>query len=73
MKPVIIPEEKLAAYIKYCQQKNNSQDKAQCYCPACNSIVDEGPLFPYFYDEENNDVYFASLCPKCGEVLICKE
>jgi predicted RNA-binding Zn-ribbon protein involved in translation (DUF1610 family) len=30
-------------------------------------------LTPYYYDEEENDVYFASLCPECGELIITKE
>lgn len=72
---IILPEDKMAKYIKYCQdkQKNQGNIPTMCGCPNCNKIVKEGPLFPYFYDEENNDVYFASLCPECGGLMISKE
>ena len=62
----IIPEDKMKTYLNYC--KNNSVTVA---C-SCGEIVDV-TITPYYYDEEENDVYFASLCPKCGELIIIKE
>lgn len=74
MAQIILPEEKMARYIKYCQEEqNNKGTHTMCCCPNCNKIVEEGPQYPYYYDEENNDVYFASLCPKCGGLMISKE
>ncbi len=74
MAQIILPEEKMARYIKYCQEEqNNKGAHTMCCCPNCNKIVEEGPQYPYYYDEENNDVYFASLCPKCGGLMISKE
>ena len=66
MKNVIIPEEKLKSYLKWCEGKTSS-----VFCD-CGKTV-EVPLTPYFYDEENNDVYFAALCPECGDLIIIKE
>jgi hypothetical protein len=66
MKEVIIPEEKMKRYLKYCQGETSI---VAC---TCGKVV-EITMSPYFYDEENNDVYFASLCPECGELLISKE
>lgn len=73
MAKVIIPEEKMARYIQWCQKKNNETERPACCCPECGKIVSEGPLFPYFYDDENNDVYFASVCPECGALMISGE
>lgn len=61
-----IPKEKMKQYMKWCQGVTSS-----VICD-CGKIV-EVKLTPYFYDEEENDVYFASLCPKCGELIITKE
>ena len=66
MKNVIIPEEKMKVYLKWCKR-----EKSSVFC-SCGKIV-KVELSPYFYDEENNDVYFASLCPECGELIITKE
>ena len=69
---IIIPEDKMATYIKYAQKKNNSE-RPLVYCPHCDKIVKEGPIFPYYYDNENNDVYFASICHECNKLMIGKE
>lgn len=66
IKQVVIPEDKMKRYLKWCQGK-----KSTVVCD-CGKIV-EVKLTPYFYNEEENDVYFASLCPKCGELIITKE
>ena len=63
---IIIPEEKIKSYLKY------SKDKTISVICSCGKIV-EVPFVPYYYDEENNDVYFTSLCPECGELIITKE
>ena len=62
----IIPEDKMAKYIEWCKAA-----KSTVFCD-CGEIV-EVTLTPYFYDEENNDVYFASICPKYGKLIITKE
>ncbi len=66
MKEVVVPKEKMKRYMKWCQGKTST---VAC---DCGHIV-EVKLTPYYYDEENNDVYFASLCPKCEELIITKE
>ena len=66
IKQVVIPEDKMKRYLKWCQGK-----KSTVVCD-CGKIV-EVKLTPYFYNEEENDVYFVSLCPKCGELIITKE
>jgi hypothetical protein len=66
MKQVVIPTEKMKQYMKWCQYKTST---VAC---DCGKIV-EVKLIPYYYDEEENDVYFASLCPECGELIITKE
>jgi len=63
----VIPKEKMKQYMKWCQNETST-----AVCSYCGKIV-EVKLTPYFYDEEENDVYFASLCPKCGEIIITKE
>jgi len=63
----IIPEEKMKECIKYCTQHG----KSTVIC-SCGSIVDV-EYFPYYYDKENNDVHFASVCPICGALIITKE
>lgn len=62
----IIPEKKMRDYLEHFQGKTS-----QTYCD-CNRLVDV-ELHPYYYDEENNDVYFASICPYCKTLLIFKE
>lgn len=62
----IIPEEKMKSYMEYC--KDNT---ATIMCD-CGEIVNV-TLSPYFYDEDEKDVYFAALCPKCGELMVIKE
>lgn len=62
----VIPEDKMKQYLQWCKNKTSN-----VVCD-CGNIV-EVNITPYFYDEKNNDVYFASLCPKCGELLITKE
>lgn len=69
MANIIIPKEKMARYIKYCQDEKPQM----CVCPDCNKVVNITHEFPYYYDNENNDVYFASICPECGSMLISKE
>lgn len=69
MKQVIIPEDKLSSYIKYCDESTN---KASVICKKCKQVV-EVKLHPYFYDEDEYDVYFAGVCPVCGELFIMKE
>lgn len=68
MKRIIIPEEKMTHYIKYC----NTKKESTVFCDICKKIV-EIKQYPYFYDAEENDVYFASVCPECGEFIITKE
>lgn len=63
----VIPEDKLRRYIAFA----SLEKKTSILCD-CGEVV-ECQIFPYAYDEENNDVYFASICPKCGELLITKE
>lgn len=67
MSTSIIPEEKMKEYIKYCAQHG----KCTVIC-SCSSIVDV-EYFPYYYDEENNDIHFASVCPVCGALIVTKE
>lgn len=67
MANVIIPPKKMAEYIKWLE--NNEECTTIC---SCGSVVIV-KIFPYYYDEENNDVYFASVCPRCGELILTKE
>lgn len=62
----ILPEEKMKAYLKYLKGKKSSS-----LCD-CGKVV-EIERSPYYYDEQENDVYFASICPNCGELIITKE
>ena len=64
---IIIPEDKLKCYLKWCEENTSL---VQC---DCNSMPVTVKLYPYYYDEENNDVYFASICPNCGKLIITKE
>lgn len=64
---VVIPEDKMRQYLEWCKGKTST-----ILCSGCGKVV-EVTLTPYYYDEENNDVYFASLCPECGELIITKE
>ena len=66
IKQVVIPEDKMKRYIEYCKCKTST-----VICD-CGNIV-EVSLTPYFYDNKQNDMYFASICPKCGELIIIKE
>ena len=63
----ILPPEKMERYLNYCNGKRSST-----FCDHCEKIVNI-TITPYFYDEEENDVYFASLCPVCGGLIITKE
>jgi hypothetical protein len=69
MKRIIIPEEKMPHYIKYC---NSKEKESTVFCDICKKIVGI-KQYPNFYDAEENDVYFASVCPECGEFIITKE
>ena len=69
MKLVILPEEKMQSYLKYCKEKSY---KSSVICDKCQKIV-EVEETPYYYDKDENDVYFASLCPNCGKLIITKE
>lgn len=63
----VIPEDKMRRYLNYCKDK-----KVNVLCDCCNKAV-EVSITPYFYDKQENDVYFASLCPECGDLLVIKE
>lgn len=67
----IIPlsEERMARYIAYCLGREDDD----CNCPTCGKHVTGLRLFPYYYDRKDNDVYFASICPECGKIIISKE
>lgn len=62
----IIPKDKMKRYMAWCKDK-----KYTVFCD-CGEKV-EIALTPYYYDEDENDVYFAALCPKCGDLIIIKE
>lgn len=62
----VIPEDKMKRYMAWCQDKTST-----VFCN-CGKMV-EVSLTPYYYDEKENDVYFASLCPECGVLIITKE
>ena len=64
-----LPEERMASYIAYCLGREDDD----CICPTCGKHVTGLRLFPYYYDRDNNDVYFASVCPECGKIIISKE
>lgn len=64
-----LPEERMASYIAYCLGREDDDGN----CPTCGKYVTGLRLFPYYYDRENNDVYFASVCPECGKIIISKE
>lgn len=66
MKAKVIPEDKMKRYLAWCK------GKASTVICDCGKIV-EVSLTPYYYDEDENDVYFSSLCPECGELIITKE
>lgn len=63
---VIVPEDKMKVYMNYMKGK-----KYQTLCDCGKEIEIE--CTPYYYDKEENDVYFASLCPECGKLIITKE
>ena len=62
----VIPEDKMKRYMEWCKGKTST---VLCGCGKTVEVT----LTPYYYDKENNDVYFASLCPECGELIITKE
>lgn len=62
----VISEDKMRRYLAYCKDKTSS---VLCECGKTVTIS----FTPYFYDEKDNDVYFASLCPNCGKLIITKE
>ena len=62
----VLSKEKMKTYMEYCRDNTST-----VFCD-CGNIV-EVKLTPYFYDEKEFDVYFAALCPKCGELIIVKE
>jgi len=64
-----LPEERMVSYIAYCLRREDDD----CNCPTCGKHVTGLRYFPYYYDRENNDVYFATVCPKCGKIIISKE
>lgn len=63
---IIIPKGKLKAYMAW------YKDKTITVGCNCGKTV-EVSFIPYYYDEKENDIYFASLCPECGELIITKE
>ena len=66
MKAKVIPEDKMKRYLDWCKDKTST---IFCDCGKTVNVT----FTPYYYDEENNDVYFASLCPECGALIIAKE
>ena len=68
MEITVIQAKKMKKYLEWCKK----QLPSTTICDNCNKMV-KIETTPYFYDEENNDVYFASLCPECGELIITKE
>lgn len=64
-----LPEGRMVSYINYCLHHEDDEGN----CPTCGKYVTGLRLFPYYYDRENNDVYFASVCPECGKIIISKE
>ena len=62
----VLSEQKMKTYLEYFKDK-----KFSIFCD-CGKIV-EVELVPYYYDEEENDVYLASICPNCGNLIITKE
>ena len=61
----LIPEEKYKRYFKY-------RPKSNIYCD-CGYLNYDCEGIPYAYDEENNDVFFAHQCEKCGTIMYTKE
>lgn len=64
---IIIPQEKYKHYLTNCLKQPPS--KVICECGKIVNVK----YYPYCYDEENNDVYFGSICPQCGELIITRE
>lgn len=62
IKLVPIPDEKLKHYLK------TSKSLVCCDCS-----IQEVEWYPYAYDPEENDVWFAGKCPNCGELCFSKE
>ena len=64
----VIPEAKLRRYLQAMKDKPITS-KVLC---DCGKLVNITPV-PYAYNEENNDVWFAAICPHCGELILTKE
>ena len=62
----VIPEEKMKRYLQWCKGR-----KYKVTCD-CGNVVEVEPT-PYFYNEGENNIYFASVCPECGGLIITKE
>ena len=67
-KPIkeVVPEDKMRRYLEYFKGR-----KTSILCD-CGKTV-EVEMTPYFYDRTENDVYLASICPECGDLIITKE
>ena len=65
-----LPEDKFKRYLEYCLKKNQREQKSPIMCD-CGPV--QADIYPYAYDEDNNNVYFFSICPKCGKILITSE
>ena len=63
---VPIPSEKLFTYL-------DIEFKANTFCDVCNTFLDDLKMIPYAYDNKNNDVYFITRCPYCGDIMYFKE
>lgn len=63
----VIPLDKFKRYNNYCKKTSGT-----IICDECGTVT-EGKLYPYGYDAQNNDVYFATECQKCGKIYITKE
>lgn len=70
---VIIPEKRMIKYIQYLQKTEEEHKDFISSCPTCGQQSKGLREYPYFYDATYNDVYFASVCPHCGEIMISKE
>ena len=67
MARIPLTPEKMQRYLAYC--KKNKENTTVCDCGKLVNIE----ITPWYYDDENNDVYFAGLCPKCGKLIEIKE
>jgi len=64
----VIPEGKL---IRYLQEMKKKPFTTKVLCD-CGKLADITPV-PYAFDKENNDIWFAAICPHCGELILTKE